>query len=40
VIISDGQATEGDAGTVPATAPADPVPWYEGLLDSVRAADG
>jgi cell division protein FtsB len=40
VIIGDGKAVEGDAGTLPATAPADPVPWYEGLLDSVRAADG
>jgi cell division protein FtsB len=40
VIIADGEAQDGDAGTVPATVPADPVPWYEGLLDSVRAADG
>jgi cell division protein FtsB len=40
VIIADGEATDGDAGTAPATVPADPVPWYEGLLDSVRAADG
>jgi hypothetical protein len=40
VIIADGEATDGDAGSVPATVPADPVPWYQGLLDSVRAADG
>jgi cell division protein FtsB len=40
VIIADGSTTEGDAGTLPAAVPADPVPWYEGLLDSVRAADG
>jgi cell division protein FtsB len=40
VIIADGSATDGDAGTVPAAVPADPVPWYEGLLQSVRAADG
>jgi cell division protein FtsB len=40
VIIADGEATDGDAGTVPATVAADPVPWYEGLLDSVRTADG
>jgi cell division protein FtsB len=40
VIISDGRTSEGHAGTVPATAPADPVPWYEGLLNSVTTADG
>src|SRR4051812_19993006 len=40
VIISDGGAADGDAGTVPAAVPADPVPWYEGLLDSVTTADG
>ena len=40
VIIADGSAAEGVAGTVPATVPADPVPWYEGLLESVKDADG
>jgi hypothetical protein len=40
VIVADGKATDGDAGSAPTAAPADPVPWYEGLLDSVRAADG
>jgi cell division protein FtsB len=40
VIIADGSAADGDAGTVPATVPADPVPWYEGLLESVTTADG
>jgi cell division protein FtsB len=40
VIIADGSAADGDAGTVPATVPSDPVPWYEGLLESVTTADG
>jgi cell division protein FtsB len=40
VIIADGSTTDGDAGTAPATVPADPVPWYEGLLDSLTTADG
>src|SRR3954468_18732010 len=40
VIVADGRATEGDAGALPATVPADPVPWYEGLLESVTTADG
>lgn len=40
VIIADGTAIAGDAGSVPAAVPADPVPWYQGLLDSVRAAGG
>jgi cell division protein FtsB len=40
VIIADGSASTTDAGTVPATVPADPVPWYEGLLESVTTADG
>ena len=39
VIIADGSTAEGDAGTVPATVPADPGPWYEGLLESVTTAD-
>jgi cell division protein FtsB len=39
VIIAGGGATEGEAGTVPTTVPADPVPWYEGLLESVTRAD-
>jgi len=40
VIIADGEATDGEAGTAPTTVPTDPVPWYQGLMDSVRAADG
>ncbi|MFL6095851.1 MAG: FtsB family cell division protein [Blastococcus sp.] len=40
VIIADGSATKGDAGALPATVPADSVPWYEGLLQSVTTADG
>jgi cell division protein FtsB len=41
VIVADGSSVEGDAGTIPAAGPAaDPVPWYEGLLQSVTSADG
>jgi hypothetical protein len=41
VIVADGTAVQGAAGTLPATDPrSDPVPWYEGLLESVTAADG
>ena len=40
VVIADGSAATGDAGTLPATVPADPVPWYQGLLESVTKADG
>ena len=40
VIIADGHARDGDPGTAPTKAPTDPAPWYEGLLDSVKAADG
>jgi cell division protein FtsB len=41
VIVADGTQVEGDAGTIPATDPAgEPVPWYEGLLQSVTVADG
>ena len=40
VIIADGSAAKGDAGALPATVPADPVPWYQGLLESVTTADG
>ncbi|TFV54028.1 septum formation initiator family protein [Geodermatophilus sp. DF01-2] len=38
VIVVDGEAVKGDAGTVP--EPADDVPWYEALLQSVAVADG
>jgi hypothetical protein len=37
--VVDGEAVEGDAGTVP--EPADgALPWYEALLQSVAVADG
>jgi cell division protein FtsB len=39
VVVVDGEAVEGDAGTLAATAAAEPAPWYEGLLDSVSDAD-
>jgi cell division protein FtsB len=39
VVVVDGEAVEGDAGTVP--EPADGgLPWYEALLQSVAVADG
>jgi cell division protein FtsB len=41
VIVVDGEAVEGDAGTLAAAAERpEPVPWYEGLLRSVADADG
>jgi cell division protein FtsB len=41
VIVVDGEAVEGDAGTLAAAATAEePVPWYEGLLQSLATADG
>jgi cell division protein FtsB len=41
VVVVDGKTVEGDADTLPAPdTGAAPVPWYEGLLESVRVADG
>ena len=41
VIVVDGEAVEGDAGTLAAAAQEpEPIPWYEGLLESVATADG
>ena len=41
VIVVDGEAVEGDAGTLAAAAEEpEPLPWYEGLLESVATADG
>jgi cell division protein FtsB len=42
VVVVDGQAAQGDAGTLPseATGAGTRPPWYEGLLDSVAKADG
>ena len=35
------EAVEGDAGTLDeAAAPAEPQPWFEGLMESVARADG
>jgi cell division protein FtsB len=39
VVVVDGDAVEGDAGTLAAAEAADPAPWYEGLLESVSDAD-
>jgi cell division protein FtsB len=39
VVVVDGEAVEGDAGTLP-EEPAPEVPWYEALLQSVAEADG
>lgn len=40
VVVADGRTVDGDAGTVPAAdTTGDPVPWYEGLLESVTVAD-
>ena len=41
VIVVDGEAVEGDAGTLAAAAEEpEPVSWYEGLMRSVADADG
>ncbi|TFV83009.1 septum formation initiator family protein [Blastococcus sp. CT_GayMR16] len=41
VVVVDGRTVEGDADNLPAAdTAADPVPWYEGLLESVAVADG
>jgi cell division protein FtsB len=41
VIVDDGRTVEGDADAQPtAGTTEDPVPWYEGLLESVATADG
>ena len=39
VVVVDGEAVEGDAGTVPEPEDLD-LPWYEALLQSVAVADG
>jgi cell division protein FtsB len=39
VVVVDGDAVEGDAGTVPEPADGD-LPWYEALVQSVAVADG
>jgi cell division protein FtsB len=39
VVVVDGDAVEGDAGTLPAEDP-EPATWYEGLMESLSDADG
>jgi hypothetical protein len=41
IVVVDGEAVEGDAGTLAEAATAEePRPWYEGLMASVAVADG
>ena len=40
VVVVDGEAVEGDAGTLDEVAEVGEVPWYEALLQSVADADG
>ncbi|MFP5369153.1 MAG: septum formation initiator family protein [Actinomycetes bacterium] len=41
IVVVDGKAVEGDAGTLAdAATAAEPLPWYEGLLESLAVADG
>ena len=40
VVVVDGEAAEGDAGTLPDTGDGAPLPWYEQLLGSLAEADG
>jgi hypothetical protein len=38
-VVVDGDAVEGDAGTLPEADP-EPTSWYEGLMESLSDADG
>ena len=41
IVVVDGEAVEGDAGTLAeADQAAEPLPWYEGLMESLAVADG
>jgi hypothetical protein len=41
VVVVDGDAVEGDAGTLSeAAGEPEPTPWYEGLMESLSDADG
>jgi cell division protein FtsB len=40
VVVVDGEAVEGDAGTVAEDAEPEPTTWYDGLFESVSDADG
>lgn len=39
VIVADGEAVPGDAGTRASTGPRQVLPWYEGLMQSLADAD-
>jgi cell division protein FtsB len=40
VVVVDGDAVEGDAGTLEPPARDEELPWYEGLMQSLADADG
>jgi cell division protein FtsB len=40
VVVVDGEAVEGDAGTLTAAGRDADLPWYEGLMQSLADADG
>ncbi|SOE01068.1 FtsB family cell division protein [Blastococcus haudaquaticus] len=40
VVVVDGEAVEGDAGTLASTARDEQLPWHEGLMRSLADADG
>ena len=40
VVVVDGQAVEGDAGTLASAGRDADLPWYEGLMQSLADADG
>jgi cell division protein FtsB len=40
VVVVDGEAVEGDAGTLASVGRDAELPWYEGLMQSLADADG
>jgi cell division protein FtsB len=40
VVVVDGEAVEGDAGTLESVGPDEELPWYENLMQSLADADG
>jgi len=40
VVVVDGEAVEGDAGTLASAGRDAELPWYEGLMQSLADADG
>jgi cell division protein FtsB len=40
IVVVDGKAADGDAGTLPAAPTEDAAPWYDGLMQSLSDADG